>query len=74
MDGDPAPQAVLNLLACKCARSCQLPKCVCLVNGLRCTDMCKLRDCTNQQPEVDVEITNVIYDPDDDDENKPDEY
>ena len=30
MDGQPAPEAVLDLLACSCARKCVLPKCVCL--------------------------------------------
>ncbi|KAG0729517.1 hypothetical protein GWK47_003447 [Chionoecetes opilio] len=27
---------------------CRLPDCACLVNGLTCTDMCKLQTCTNQ--------------------------
>ena len=48
MDGQPAPQAILNLLACNCPRKCELPKCDCMVNGLKCTDMCRLSDCDNQ--------------------------
>ena len=48
MDGQPAPEAVLDLLACNCTRKCSLPKCVCLSNGLKCTDMCRLQDCENQ--------------------------
>jgi hypothetical protein len=57
MDGQPAPQAVLDLLACTCPKSCKMPKCVCLSNGLRCTDMCRLPDCENQAPiEGDDEI------------------
>ena len=48
MDGQPAPQAVLDLLACNCTRKCSLPKCVCLSNGLKCTDMCRLQECENQ--------------------------
>ena len=48
MDGQPAPYAVLDLLASSCTRKCSLPKCVCLSNGLRCTDMPRLQYCENQ--------------------------
>ena len=48
MSGDPAPTAVLELLSCSCTRSCQLPTCSCLANGLKCTDVCKLLDCDNR--------------------------
>lgn len=48
MDGLPAPQAVLDLLACNCTKSCKLPKCICLANGMKCTDMCSHLDCNNQ--------------------------
>ena len=48
MDGQPAPEAVLNLLACKCPRKCVLPNCEFLKNGLKYTDMCRLRDCENR--------------------------
>ena len=51
MDGQPAPEAVLDLLACNCPRKCVLPKCVCQMNKLKCTDMCKLSDCENQLSE-----------------------
>ena len=27
--------------------------CVCLSNGLKCTDLCKLKDCDNQPQELD---------------------
>lgn len=54
MDGQSAPEAVLDLLACKCSKSCKLPKCVCLANGLKCTDMCKLSDCDNQALSDDI--------------------
>ena len=59
MRGSPAPEAVLQFLSCKCKRSCQMPSCTCLCNGLRCTDMCKLQTCTNQAKEEDkpVELT-----------------
>ena len=48
MDGKPAPDAVLKLLACRCTRSCKLPSCVCLANGLKCADICTLKECQNQ--------------------------
>ena len=47
MSGEPAPQAVLELLSCHCSRICKLPTCTCLTNGLNCTDLCRLQDCTN---------------------------
>ena len=47
MRGEPAPAALLESLSCSCARSCKLPSCMCLTNGLKCTDMCRLRDCNN---------------------------
>ena len=34
MRSPTAPCAVLELLACKCVRSCRLPKCTCMANGL----------------------------------------
>jgi len=51
MRGSPAPDTVLQLLSCKCVRSCKLPVCTCLSNGLKCTDMCRLQICSNQATE-----------------------
>ena len=48
MDEQPVPQAVLDVLACNCTWKCSLPTCVCLSNGLKCIDMCRLQDCENQ--------------------------
>ena len=47
MSGEPAPAALPEFLSCSCARSCKLPTCTCLRNGLKCTDMCRLRNCSN---------------------------
>ena len=51
--GLPAPLAVglpaLELLFCKCVRAWKLPDCTCLANGLKCTDLCKLKRCENQK-------------------------
>jgi len=51
ISGLPAPMAVglLELLFCKCVRACKLPDCTCLANGLKCTDLCKLKRCENQK-------------------------
>ncbi len=65
MRGSPAPDAVLQLLSCKCKRSCKLPDCTCLSNGLKCTDMCKLQTCSNQPSEE--EPTAELTDSDDGD-------
>jgi hypothetical protein len=61
MKGSPAPEAVLQFLSCDCVRVCAHPKCTCMANGLKCTEMCKLQSCTNQStdqettPELDSE-------------------
>ena len=55
MRSPPAPDVVLELLACKCVRSCEMPSCTCLSNGLTCTDMCRLQKCSNQKPQDDTE-------------------
>ncbi len=34
------------------ATKCELPKCECIVNGLKCTDMCRLPDCDNQAASI----------------------
>ena len=41
MNGLPAPNAVLSLLSCDCKRRCVKGKCACMVNGIKCTDMCR---------------------------------
>ena len=50
--GDPAPAAELELLSFSCTRSCQLPTCSCLVNGLKCTDVCKLLDSVTTEVKI----------------------
>ena len=65
MSGDPAPTAVLELLSCSCARSCQLPTYCCLENGLKCTDVWKLLDYGNR---CEDSIEEVVSDDSDKDE------
>ena len=51
MTGAPAPEVVLEFLSCKCKKSCKLPTCHCMVNGLRCTQACTLQECENMTDE-----------------------
>jgi hypothetical protein len=69
MDGQPAPVAVLQLLACKCRKLCQAPTCQCLTNGLHCTDMCKhnVNTCQNKPPEEDEIVSDAEGDEEDSD-------
>ena len=55
IEGQPAPETVLDLLACTCPKKCTLSKCEYMANGLKCTDMCKLPDCDNQPSTSDSE-------------------
>ena len=54
MCGEPAPAALFEFLSCSCARSCNLPSCMCLTNGLKCTNMCWLCDCNNFAEEEEI--------------------
>ena len=47
MQGQPTPQAVLDLLAGTCPNSCKLPKYFFMTSGLKCMD--KLSTCDNQR-------------------------
>ena len=67
MRSPPAQYAVLELLVCKCARSCKLTKCTHMANRLACTDMfCKLQSCSNQKQQEDKDDIVELGDSDDD--------
>ena len=68
MDGLPAPRAVIELIACTCKKSCDETTCDCILNGLKCSDLCRLTTCSNQ-PE---EEGDVIVEDDDDEVLDPD--
>ena len=53
MRGRPAPEIVLEFMACKCVKHCKLPSCQCLSNGFSCTSACKLQHCENMPEEQD---------------------
>jgi len=57
MTGPPAPSAVLELMNCNCIRSCDTAQCPCIINGLKCTKMCKNQSCDNQMEEETVDDT-----------------
>ena len=63
----PLTMAVLDMLACTCARKCKVSTCQCLQNGLRCTDMCSLPTCENPQAVEDEEDYQSPNEVDDDD-------
>ena len=54
MDGLPAPSAVLELLSCQCKKVCS-SGCPCVENQLKCTDMCRVKNCTNSYVDDDAE-------------------
>lgn len=57
MSGKPAPDSVLSLLACKCPKECKPDCCPCMMNTLKCSEMCKLQTCQNQpDPDINVEV------------------
>ena len=57
MSGEPAPKAVLELPSCQCNRLCQLLNSTCIANRLKCTALCTLQDCANQEEEATEEDT-----------------
>ena len=63
MNGPPVPEAILEFLSGNCVRrSCKLPTCTCLANGMKCSHICKLRNCGNQLQEMK---SNIVYGYDD---------
>ena len=65
----PAPQAVMELICCRCKGSCQTRRCSCVSNGLPCTEACTYQDnCLNCISKDDSE------DDDSDDDTDGDEY
>ena len=63
----PSHDALLELLACKCARNCKLTKCTGMANRLACTSMrCKLHSSNNQKQQEDEDDIVELGDSDDD--------
>ena len=45
MSGLPAPQTVIALMSCKCKKSCKKETCICLQNGINCSEFCSFATC-----------------------------
>ena len=69
IEGQPAPRAVLEILACTCPKICKLPKCVCMASGLKCTDMCKLSTCDNQRTSAESDDSSAKDEPSDNEDD-----
>jgi hypothetical protein len=69
MTGLPAPQVVSDFVFCECRRACELGSCVCLDNGLVCTDECALEDCGNVKDDDEMEDFSDEQSDSDDDES-----
>ena len=64
MTQKPAPDSILDLVACNCKKNrCCTENCVCVSHGLKCTDIC---GCSNCENEVDDVAEDYDDDPDDD--------
>ena len=72
MEVQPAPLAVLELMSCSCSRICKLPQCKCLGNRLKCTDLCKLKTCSNQASSENKE-SDECFEKEDGDESDDDD-
>ena len=65
MSQKPAPDTLLEFLSCGCKKSgCQNNMCICIANGLKCTDICSCTDCTNCLPDEDDENGSDAFDSD----------
>ena len=66
MQSLPAPEVVLEFMACKCTKQCNLPKCQCLSNGLKCSPACRLKTCGNMAEEDNDETASLDRSDDED--------
>lgn len=49
-------------LSCNCNKKCIAPKCVCIANNVNtCTDMWKLKTCTNQKDDEEEDDVKNLY-------------
>jgi hypothetical protein len=72
-DSLPAPEAVMELLSCDCAKECVEETCLCLQNNQRCTYLCKLVTCSNQKDDDENNETDISEDSDDDESDDEDQ-
>lgn len=65
MNGSPAPDVVLEVLACKCSKSFKGPDYNCINNDMKCKEMCELKMCENQPNDQEEEESDVEQSSDD---------
>lgn len=71
MDCSPAPDSVLEFMPCACLKACIPTSCSYIKNNLQCTDMCRLKNCTNtpSQEELKAEENYDLFEEDSSDED-----
>lgn len=52
MSGSHAPKAMIKFPACTWKRVCKSNTSEFILNGLKCSDLCGLADCSNQSDEI----------------------
>ena len=52
MEISPVPDSVLEFLSCLCSELCDTNCCTSRVNGLKCTELSKAKDCSNISSKV----------------------
>ena len=63
------PDATMGVYMCSCSRECKLETCQCLKYKLRCTQISKLKTCSNQRESENLFTTDVGNIVDDDEED-----
>jgi hypothetical protein len=69
MSQKPAPDSLLEFMACGCKKpGCLNRVCTCVAHGLKCTDLCDCNTCVNTLPdeEEDEDETDMLQHSDDD--------
>ena len=58
-------------MACDCKKQCTAGSCLCIDNGMKCTESCKLEECRNKA-DVDVNVSD-LEESDEDETDEEDE-
>lgn len=71
-----APDSILCHVNCSCTKGCSTARCSCKKSSLRCSDLCRCKDCQNsplEDEEDEEELTEEHYDKDSDESDSDDE-
>ena len=66
----PAPPQVLELITCGCKKGCRSRTCSCVAHGIKCTVLCKCKDCTNSLDDFSDEYASDDSSESDDEEEE----